>query len=91
VISGADLIFQEDQTGLVNDEIITDDGEAPALSQEHASITTDKIEVLGQEMETAAKNHELSLGRDHGTAEVNVRNGNRTRRVVMLKSRTKMT
>jgi hypothetical protein len=67
VISGADVIFHEDQIGLVNDEVITDDGEAPALSQEHAGITTDKIEVLGQEMETSAKNHELSLAPDLGT------------------------
>jgi hypothetical protein len=67
VISGADVIFHEDQIGLVDDEVTTEDSETPALSQEHAGVTTDKIEVLGQEMATSAKDHELSLAPDLGT------------------------
>jgi hypothetical protein len=67
VISGANVIFHEDQLGLVSDEFTTEEGEALALSQEYAGVTTDKIEVLGQEMASSAKDHELSLATDPGT------------------------
>jgi hypothetical protein len=67
VISGADVIIHDYQTGLVNDEVITNDSEAPSLSQKHAGITTDNIEVLGQEIATSLKDHELTLAPDLGT------------------------
>jgi hypothetical protein len=61
VISGADVIFHEDKLGLVGDEFTAEEGEALALSQEYAGNTTDKIKVLGQEMASSAKDHDLSL------------------------------
>jgi hypothetical protein len=52
---------------LVGDEVTTKVSDAPPLFKEHAGVTTDKIEVLGQELATLAKDHELSLAPELGT------------------------
>jgi hypothetical protein len=64
------MIFQEDQIGLVDDEVTTEDSETLALSQEPVGVTADKNEVLGQEMATSPKDHKLSLTPYLGTNRV---------------------